>query len=138
MPRSSKGIAKLLGIRAAPLTLPFLSAVSAGLPVTALHRLARALAPRDRDFAFRLVRRSTLARRRTRLTAKESVRLARLACAWDRALAVWRREDLARMFLFRAHPSLEGKRPVDVILSSEFGRPLVEDILGRLSHGTAP
>ena len=135
---SSNGIDKLLGIRASPWTLPFLKAVTAGLPVKTLHRLARVLAPCDRDFAFRVVPRSTLARRRTRLTAKESARLARLACIWDRAFGVWRSDDSARMFLFRPHRSLGGRCPIDVVLASELGRPLVEQILGRLSHGVAP
>jgi uncharacterized protein (DUF2384 family) len=31
---------------------------------------------------------------------------------------------------------LEDRRPIDVVLASEFGRPLVEDILGRLKYST--
>jgi hypothetical protein len=40
-------------------------------------------------------------------------------------------------FLFRPHPLLEGRRPLDVVLASEFGRPIVEGILGRLKFGSA-
>jgi putative toxin-antitoxin system antitoxin component (TIGR02293 family) len=50
---------------------------------------------------------------------------------------VWGGEDAARAFLFRPHPMLEGQRPVDVVLATEFGRPLVEGILGRLQYGSA-
>jgi uncharacterized protein (DUF2384 family) len=32
---------------------------------------------------------------------------------------------------------LEGRRPIDVVLANEFGRPLVEGILGRLQYGSA-
>jgi uncharacterized protein (DUF2384 family) len=32
---------------------------------------------------------------------------------------------------------LDGRRPVDVVLANEFGRPLVEGILGRLHYGSA-
>jgi uncharacterized protein (DUF2384 family) len=31
---------------------------------------------------------------------------------------------------------LEDRRPIDVVISSELGRPLVEDILGWLKYGT--
>ncbi|WP_408886808.1 antitoxin Xre/MbcA/ParS toxin-binding domain-containing protein [Lichenicola cladoniae] len=39
--------------------------------------------------------------------------------------------------MFRPHPLLEGQRPMDVVLASEYGRPVVLDILGSLKHGTA-
>jgi len=50
---------------------------------------------------------------------------------------VWGSDDAARAFLFRPHPMLEGQRPIDVVLANEFGRPLVEGILGRLQYGSA-
>jgi len=34
------------------------------------------------------------------------------------------------------HMMLEDRRPIDVVISSELGRPLVEDILGWLKYGT--
>ena len=54
-----------------------------------------------------------------------------------RLIAQFDGEAEARAFLFRPHPMLDNRRPVDVVLASEFGRPLVEGILGRLSYGTA-
>jgi putative toxin-antitoxin system antitoxin component (TIGR02293 family) len=56
--------------------------------------------------------------------------LARLASVWTMALDVWGVEDAARRFMFEAHPLLHGRRPVDVVLENEFGRPIVEGILG--------
>ncbi len=32
---------------------------------------------------------------------------------------------------------LEGRRPVDVVLATDMGARLVEDILGRLKYGSA-
>jgi uncharacterized protein (DUF2384 family) len=32
---------------------------------------------------------------------------------------------------------LDGRRPIDMVLANEFGRPLVEGILGRLQYGSA-
>ena len=72
-----------------------------------------------------------------RLSAEEGSRVARLAAVWDLALEVWGSEDAARAFLFRPHPLLDGRLPVDVVLTNEFGRPLVEGILGSLQYGSA-
>ncbi len=53
------------------------------------------------------------------------------------ALGIWDGGDAARRFMFEAHPLLHGRRPVDVVLESELGRPIVEGILGRLQYGSA-
>jgi putative toxin-antitoxin system antitoxin component (TIGR02293 family) len=122
--------------------------VERGLPLTALDRLAKMVAPDDAAFPFRMVSRATLARRRkalatsrnavaARLSADESARVARLAEVWALAREVWGGEAAARAFLFRPHPMLEARRPIDVVLANEFGRPLVEGILGRLQYGSA-
>ena len=125
-----------------------MSAVQNGLPLTSLDRVVRSLAPSDNKFAFRIIARATLARRRKalaaannraegRLSAEEGTRLARLASVWAMALDIWGDGDAARRFMFEAHPLLHGRRPVDVVLESEFGRPVVEGILGRLQYGSA-
>ena len=143
---------------AAPLA--FLSAVEAGLPVAALDALVRAVAPDDSQFRYRLVPKATLTRRArvsgvqggfqerqapfaapsratARLTPEESGRVGRLQRVWDAALDVWGTPDTARAFLFRPHPLLEGRKPMDVVLASEFGGPVVEHILGALKYGSA-
>ncbi len=140
-------VTEVLGIKASakggmsPLTL--LDRVGDGLPLSALDRIAHHVAPRDASFPFRLVPRATLARRRkarpdlARLSPEEGARVARLAEVWTLARAVWGSEDAARAFLNRPHSMLEGRAPIDVVLASEFGRPLVEGILGRLQYGSA-
>jgi len=139
-------VSQMLGIRTAG-PLPLMSAVEDGLPLAALDRVVRSVAPDDSGFAFRIVPRATLARRRKafggadrpegRLSAEESTRLARFATVWTLALDVWGGEEAARRFMFEAHPLLHGRRPADVVLENEFGRPVVEGILGRLKYGTA-
>ena len=115
--------------------------VEHGLSLVALDRLASAVAPGDASFPFRLVPRATLARRRkqtaARMSADESARVARLAEVWTLSCQVWGSEDAARGFLFRPHAMLEGRRPIEVVLANEFGRPLVDGILGRLQYGAA-
>jgi putative toxin-antitoxin system antitoxin component (TIGR02293 family) len=147
MSASADPISQVLGIRASdPFTL--MSAVERGLPLTALDRVVHSVAPTDNKFAFRIIARATLARRRKawastkdkvegRLSAEEGTRLARLAGVWAMAVEVWGNQEDARRFMFDAHPLLHGRRPVDVVLESEFGRPVVEGILGRLQYGSA-
>jgi putative toxin-antitoxin system antitoxin component (TIGR02293 family) len=143
--------AEVLGLTArsrSPMSLLGLAAeVEKGLPLSALERVVRQVAPDDSAFAFRLVPRATLARRRkaagaqadrsSRLSSEEGARVARLAEIWALAREVWGSDEEARAFLFRPHPMLDGRRPVDVVLANEFGRPLVEGILGGLQYGSA-
>jgi putative toxin-antitoxin system antitoxin component (TIGR02293 family) len=128
--------------------LPLISAVENGLPLAALDRLMQSLAPPETGFATRIVARATLARRRRalataikpeegRLSAEEGSRLARLAAVWAMAIEVWGSEDAARRFMFTPHPMLHARRPVDIVLQNELGRPVVEGILGRLQYSAA-
>jgi putative toxin-antitoxin system antitoxin component (TIGR02293 family) len=140
-------VSEVLGLRVSG-PLPLISAVERGLRLMALDRVVRSVAPSDNKFAFRIIPRATLARRRkalasamdreeSRLSADEGTRLVRLAGVWAMALDVWGGEDEARRFMFEAHPLLHGSRPVDVVLENELGRPVVEGILGRLQYGSA-
>jgi len=140
-------VSEVLGIRVSG-PLPLMSAVERGLPLASLDRVVHSVAPSDNKFAVRIIARATLARRRkalatakdreeSRLSAEEGARLARLAGVWAMALDVWGGEEAARRFMFEAHPLLHGRRPVDVVLENELGRPVVEGILGRLQYGSA-
>ncbi|WP_158927545.1 antitoxin Xre/MbcA/ParS toxin-binding domain-containing protein [Acidisphaera sp. S103] len=130
--------------------------VTLGLPLSSLERVADKVAPDDKGFVYRIVSKATWARRRKglqvagreltqvphhagkgALSSDESAKVARLAEVWTLARQVWGSDEAARAFLFRPHPMLEGQRPMDVVLSNEFGRPLVEGILGRLQYGSA-
>jgi len=140
-------VSAVLGIRASG-PFPLMSAVEKGLPLRSLDRVVQSVAPADSKFAFRIIPRATLARRRKvwatskdraegRLSMEESTRLARLASVWAMALEVWGDEEAARRFMFEAHALLHGRRPVDIVLENELGRPIVEGILGRLRYGSA-
>ncbi len=122
-------------------TLGMIEEIMKGLPVDALYRIAHWVAPGDANFKFQIVSKPTLARRKSRpdahLTPDESDRLARLAQVWTFALEVWGDEESARAFLFRPHPLLNGRKPIDLSLATDLGARLVEEILGRLKYGTA-
>jgi putative toxin-antitoxin system antitoxin component (TIGR02293 family) len=136
-------VADVLGLPAREVAArsPFglISRIEDGLPVDALERVAQLLAPGDAQFKYRLVPKATLERRKgaRRLSADEGTRLARLARVWGFAVDVWQSEDEARDFLFRPHPMIEDKRPIDVMIQTEFGAELVVDILGSLKYGSA-
>ena len=148
------GIAGPTGTTQSILWLP--RQVTSGLPVSSLERVANKVAPDDKGFVYRIVSKATWARRRKgpqvtgraltqeldhagkgALSSDESAKVARLAEVWTLARQVWGTDEGARAFLFRPHPMLEDQRPIDVVLANEFGRPLVEGILGRLQYGSA-
>ncbi len=85
-------VSEVLGLcgKGSLLPMSLMNEVEKGLPLSALDRVAKAIAPGDAGFAFRVVPRATLARRRkamamarsaatARLSADESARVARLA-----------------------------------------------------------
>ncbi len=121
--------------------LEMIALVERGLPIAALDRLSKLVAPDDAAFKYRIVSRPTLDRRRKqaggRLSPEESERLARLARVWALAREVWGSDVEARAFLFRPHMMLEGRIPIDVTLGTDLGARLVEEILGRLQYGSA-
>jgi putative toxin-antitoxin system antitoxin component (TIGR02293 family) len=136
-------VADVLGLPAKEIAArsPFglMSRIEDGLPLGALDRVARLLAPSDAQFKYRIVPKATYERRKGthRLSSDEGTRLARVARVWSLALEVWQSEDEARDFLFRSHPMLEDRRPIDVVIQNEIGAELVLDILGRLKYGSA-
>ena len=118
-------------------------AVAGGLPLAALTNLCRQIAPEDKLFKYRFVSKATYARRvaaatpaSANLSKAESERVARLSHLWTYAVEVWGSEYGARRFLREPHMLLGGRSGQDVALESEQGARMVEQILGRLQHGT--
>jgi putative toxin-antitoxin system antitoxin component (TIGR02293 family) len=137
-------VADVLGLppRETAARSPFglMARIENGLPIGALERVALLLAPDDTQLKYRLVPKATYDRRKKgalRLSTEEGTRLARVARVWSFSLDVWKSEGDARNFLFRPHPMLEDKRPIDVVIRSEIGADLVLDILGSLKYGSA-
>ena len=137
------GAARLLGLEtsAHPLVseLDYLDLVDRGLPVRTLERIASVVAPTDTNFRYRIVPKASLARRKAsrRLSAGQSVVVARLASVWAQAARIWKSDAAARDFLHREHPLLGERRPIDLVLENEIGAELVRNVLGRLEHGSA-
>lgn len=136
-------VADVLGLppkeAAARSPMALMSRIEHGLPLAALDRVAQLVAPGDAQFKYRLVPKATYERRKSArtLSAEEGTRLARVARVWSLALEVWQSEEEARDFLFRPHPMIEDRRPIDVVIQSEFGAEMMIDILGSLKYGSA-
>lgn len=112
--------------------------IESGLPLAALEQVTQALAPDDAKFRYQIVPKATWTRRQRsqRLSPAEREIVARLARVWDRTMDVYHDADAAGRFLHAPHPLLDGRTPVDVARSTGAGAQLVEDILGRLEHGS--
>lgn len=133
-------VALVLGVKNAGSISPmdFARSVSAGLPTSALVRIADAISPKDGNFRHSVVPRATSARNKSgALSPAASERVARVARVWADAVSVWGGQDAARAFLFRPHAMLEDQQPMEVAIKSELGAELVCDILGRLRYGSA-
>ena len=78
----------LTGSRPIQGQLDLAQALEEGLPVDAVDRVSRLIAPGDPAFRDRLVARATLARRRrqSRLTLEEGERVERVARLWAHAM----------------------------------------------------
>jgi putative toxin-antitoxin system antitoxin component (TIGR02293 family) len=116
-----------------------ISRVEAGLPFSAADHIAKLIAPSDTRFKYRLVLKATYSRRKraNKLSPSEGARLVRIARVWIPTLAVGQSEAEARAFLFRTHPMLNDRRPIDLVIQSEIGAGLVLEALGRLIYGVA-
>jgi putative toxin-antitoxin system antitoxin component (TIGR02293 family) len=111
------------------------AAISAGLPRSALdHLLEFAAPPAERaKLRNRVVPRASYQRSR-RLSAAHSATTERLARVTAMARWVWEDDGKAREFLWRSHPELGGRRPIEAALT-ELGAREVEEILQRGIHG---
>ena len=135
-------IAECLGLqnRASLSPLGLIEQIEHGLSVESLSRVSRQIAPDDQSFAYRIVPKATLSRRKRQdapLSAEESGRLARLAGVWAAAIDVWKEPETVRTFLFRPHPLLGNRSPIDLALGTDLGAQMVEQLLGRLKYGSA-
>lgn len=139
---AASSFADSLGLKAdqrSPLAIA--NSIKAGLPIAALERLAKAIAPDDASFPYRFVPRATLTRRKSasepKLTVDEGNRVAAVAKVWEFAMEIYRDEEKAREFLYRQHPMLENQRPIDVATDTGVGADLIVNLLGRAAYGGA-
>ena len=139
--QAAVAVEALLGVnaKAGNTRLCLADAIMSGLPVSALDRLASAVAPGDARFKFRLISKVTLDRRQKaaarQLSGDEGNRLVRLAKFYVFALAIYRDSGNVRGFLNRPHAMLDGERPLNVALATDPGTDAVINLLGGTTYG---
>lgn len=131
-------IAEILGLGASVRTVGELeSAVSAGLPKSALERLsARLYVDRRAAIAYRfeVVPPAKWKRRNRRLSVDESVRTERMARVLASAEYVCDDREQAREWMSKPHREFEDQTPLEVA-RTELGARRVEGLLMKLFFG---
>ena len=110
--------------------------VEGGLPTRTLQLVVQRVAGKGRlarEIKFQIVPRTTLQRRKTRLSVRESEHVERLARMTVLAEVVWENPELAHEFLTSAQPQLGGERPVD-LARGDLGTRQVEQLLQRIEY----
>lgn len=115
-------------------------AVEGGLPRDALRHVAELIAGGDKAKASALERgivpKTTLERRETKLTPRESERTERIARLFVQARRALGTEAEAREFMTTPHPELDGRNPVEAA-RTDLGTRRAEQILNALEYGLA-
>src|SRR5437016_14334076 len=111
------------------------AAFNAGFPRSALDHVLEFAAPAAERAKLRnrVVPRATYQRSR-RLSPVHSAATERLARIAAMARWIWEDDEKARAFLWRPHPELGGRRPIEAALT-ELGAREVEEVLQRGVHG---
>jgi putative toxin-antitoxin system antitoxin component (TIGR02293 family) len=115
-------------------------AVEVGLPRVALRRLVERLVGDDRskisDLEWDVVPKTTLERRKSKLSTEESERTERIARLFVHARRTLGTETEAREFMTTPHPELDGRSPFDAA-KTDLGARRVEGLLNALEYGLA-
>ena len=115
-------------------------AVEVGFPRTALRRLVERLVGDDKSkiagLEWDVVPKTTLERRKTKLSTEESERTERIARLFVQSRRALGTEAEAREFMTTAHPELDGRTPFDAA-KTDLGARRTEGILNALEYGLA-
>ena len=115
-------------------------AVEVGFPRVALRRLVELLVGGDKskisDLEWDVVPKTTLERRRSKLSTEESERTERIARLFVHARRALGTEAEAREFMTAPHPELDGRTPFDAA-KTDLGARRAEGILNALEYGLA-
>ena len=115
-------------------------AVEVGFPRAALRRLVERLVGDDKSkisgLEWDVVPKTTLERRKNKLSTEESERTERIARLFVHSRRALGTEAEAREFMVTPHPELDGRSPFDVA-KTDLGARRAEGILNALEYGLA-
>ncbi len=114
--------------------LEMVEMIRAGLPVESLSRLANTIAPGDPVFRDMMV---PHAHQIQRLRPMDGDRVVRIARLWIACINRFGAEHFARSWLFKKHPDMALRRPIDLALMSGMGTLVVFDMLDTVASPSA-
>lgn len=115
--------------------------IARGVPVRSVDRVIAFIDPSGLTIkSTHFVPKSTFQRRKADdglLSPDKSGKLWQVARVFVEARRHYRCDEQARAFLLRAHPLLEGRRPLDLARETAAGADLVLKVLGEAEAGVA-
>ena len=121
--------------------LKLADAIAGGVPARSAETIARRIDPTGRRLTvYDIVAKAKFHRRKQAkkpLSRDDSERLWHIARVYREAMRQYRDETAAVAFLFRPHPLLEGRRPIDLVKESAAGAALVLKVLEGAEAGVA-
>lgn len=122
--------------------LALVNQIERGLPLKAVENVAHVIGQDDKKMKFEILSRSTYSRiqnRKNKQLSKDiSEKLHGITRVIDQAMQLWNSDrDAVTRFLYRPHPMLTGRTPLDVAKQSTVGADLVVKIIGEARAGVA-
>lgn len=122
-------------------SLTLANTVAGGIPLRSVEAVCKHIDPTGQRFSiYDVVARPTYHRKKQQrkpLSKDDSEKVWQIARVWVEAMRHYRNGDDAAAFLFRPHPLLEGRRPIDLTKESVAGTALVLNLLNEAEAGVA-
>jgi putative toxin-antitoxin system antitoxin component (TIGR02293 family) len=122
-------------------SLKLANSIAVGIPVRSVEAVCKHIDPTGQRLSiYDVVAKPTYHRKkqeRKPLSKDDSEKLWQIARVYVEAMRHYRDEDDAVGFLFRSHPLLEGRRPIDLAKESAAGAALVLSLLAEAEAGVA-
>jgi putative toxin-antitoxin system antitoxin component (TIGR02293 family) len=122
-------------------SLKLANSVADGFPVHSVEAVCKRIDPTGQRLSiYDVVAKPTYHRKkqeRKPLSKDDSEKLWQIARVYVEAMRHYRDDDDAVAFLFRPHPLIEGRRPIDLAKESAAGAALVVGLLAEAEAGVA-
>ena len=122
-------------------SLKLANSIAGGIPLRSVDAVCRHIDPTGQRLSiYDVVAKPTYHRKKQQrkpLSKDDSAKLWQIARVWVEAMRHYRDGDDAVAFLFRPHPLLGGRRPIDLAKESVAGTALVLGLLAEAEAGVA-
>lgn len=116
-------------------------AIKTGVSLSSVERVCKRIDPEGHRFGITNIMAKATYHRRVKdekpLSRDDSEKLWQIARVYLLVQSLYGNDEDARAFLFRPHPLLDQRRPIDLATESAVGAALVEDVLLAADAGVA-